>query len=367
MPLIDRVLKTIKDRRQKVLDGKINCIPSPIRQFRYDFPGVEQGCYYLVSGAAKSSKSKITNFLFLYSTVLYAWKHPEKARLKVFYCLLEETQENITMKFMCYLLYILSGHKIRVDIKTLKSVDAGRSVDPLIIETLQTMEYQSILRFYEEHVTFIPERHPTGIFSTINDYAKSHGVIHKKPVPGKDYEIFDWYEPDDEDEYVLCIVDHVGLISNERTYDLRQSIDKLSEYMKVVRNKYNYTPVIVQQQNSETLSLEAYKNRKIRPTQKGLRDSQTPALDCDVMLGITNPFSFELPKYPDSNTGYDITKLRGYARFLECVLGRDGESNALIGLYFDGATGYYTALPSPSNLTEMQKVYSLVAANSQAK
>lgn len=56
--------------------------------------------------------------------------------------------------------------------------------------------------------------------------------------------------------------------------DLRNSIKKLSEYLKIVRNKYNYIPVVVQQQNSETLSLEAFKANKIRPTQKGLADSQ---------------------------------------------------------------------------------------------
>ena len=37
------------------------------------------------------------------------------------------------------------------------------------------------------------------------------------------------------------------------------------------------------------------------------------------MLGITNPFSYEIPEY----LGYDITKLRGNARFLEVVLNRD--------------------------------------------
>lgn len=46
--------------------------------------------------------------------------------------------------------------------------------------------------------------------------------------------------------------------------------------MKIVRNKYNYIPVVVQQQNSESLSLEAFKANKIRPTQKGLADSQDP-------------------------------------------------------------------------------------------
>ena len=362
MSLIQRVLENAKERREKILSGKVNCIPSPFKTFRYDFPGVELGTYYLVSGGAKSSKSKITNFLFLFNSILYAYHNPELVRLKVFYALLEEKAENITGKFICYLLYVLSDKKIRIDIKTFKSVDEDRILSPEILQLLGTLEYQSILRFFEEHVVFIPDRNPTGVYHTLEKYAEANGTIHRKRVEGYEKEIFDYYEPNDPDEYVLCIIDHISLISCERGMDLRNSIKKLSEYLKIVRNKYNYIPVVVQQQNSESLSLEAFKANKIRPTQKGLADSQDPGKDCDVMLGITSPFSWELKEY----LKYDITKLRGYSKFLEIVLGRDGESNAILGMYFDGATGYYAPLPKYDNIAELNKVYQLIQKNQES-
>lgn len=362
MTLIQRVLSNAKERREKILSGKVNCIPSPFKTFRYDFPGVELGTYYLVSGGAKSSKSKITNFLFLFNSILYAYNHPDLVRLKVFYALLEEKAENITGKFICYLLYILSDRKIRIDIKTFKSVDEDRILSPEILQLLGTLEYQSILKFFEEHVVFIPDRNPTGVYHTLEKYAEANGTIHRKKVEGYEKEIFDYYEPNDPDEYVLCIIDHISLISCERGMDLRNSIKKLSEYLKIVRNKYNYIPVVVQQQNSESLSLEAFKANKIRPTQKGLADSQDPGKDCDVMLGITSPFSWELKEY----LKYDITKLRGYSKFLEIVLGRDGESNAILGMYFDGATGYYAPLPKYDNIPELNKVYQLIQRNQES-
>jgi hypothetical protein len=77
------------------------------------------------------------------------------------------------------------------------------------------------------------------------------------------------------------------------------------------------------------------------------------------MLGITNPFAFEVPKY----LNYDITKLRGYARFLETTLNREGESNDLLALYFDGATNYFAPLPPSNDLVKLQKVYQLVQQN----
>jgi len=110
-----------------------------------------------------------------------------------------------------------------------------------------------------------------------------------------------------------------------------------------LRNKYNYIPVVVQQQSTEISNLEAFKANKIRPTVASLSDSKYTGKDANVMLGLSNPYAFEMNSY----AGYDLTRLKGNARFLEVVINRDGESNGMIGLYFDGAVNYYEELPPP--------------------
>lgn len=104
------------------------------------------------------------------------------------------------------------------------------------------------------------------------------------------------------------------------------------------------------------MSLEAYKANKIRPTLAGLADTKDFGKATSVMLGITNPFSFEVPKYLD----YDITRLKGYARFLEVVLNREGESNGVLALYFDGAVNFFTPLPNAKDDDKLKKVYKLI-------
>lgn len=84
----------------------------------------------------------------------------------------------------------------------------------------------------------------------------------------------------------------------------------------------------------------------------GLSDCKYTGKDCTVMLGITSPYTHELPQY----LGYDITKFKNYIRFLEIVLNREGESNNVVGLYFDGATNYFEELPPPNNKEELNKV-----------
>ena len=171
---------------------------------------------------------------------------------------------------------------------------------------------------------------------------------------------FDTYTADDENEYVEIIIDHISLINTENGMDLRESIKKMSKYLMELRNNYRYIPVVVQQQGSEVQSLDAFKNMKIRPTPAGLQDCKDTAKDCNVMLGLTNPYAFELKEY----LKYDITKLKDSQRFLEVVLSRDGEGNGVKALYFDGATSFFQELPAPTSPDYedfMPRVYRLIA------
>lgn len=359
--LISRVLTFIKERKDRVERGEINCIPSPFKRFNQDFVGIEQGNYYLISGATKSAKSKITNFLFIYSTIFYAIENPDKVSLKIFYDPLEETPEAITLGYMSYLLFILSDRKVRISPSDLKSTDSSRPLSDEILELLHSDKYKKYMEYFEECITFITERNPTGIYKVLKNYAENNGTTHYKTIEFTNKEtgelehrrMFNYYVPNNPKEYVIILVDHVSLLENEKGLDLRQSINKLSEYMIMFRNRYNYIPVIVQQQSTESTNLEAYKAGKIRPTMAGLSDSKYTGKDCSLMFGITNPYSFEIPEY----LGYDITRFKGNIRFLEIVLNRNGVSNGICPLYFDGATNFFSEVPLPSDKVGLEKVY----------
>lgn len=199
------------------------------------------------------------------------------------------------------------------------------------------------------------------IYKQLRSYAEKNGTTHKKTITitnketgaSEEREVFDYYEPHDPKEYVIIMVDHISLISPESGKDLRESINRLSEYMIMFRNRYNYIPVIVQQQSVETGGLEAFKANKIRPTMTGLSDSKYTGKDCTMMLGITNPHSHEINQY----LGYDISKFKGNIRFLEVVLNREGQSNGIIALYFDGSTCTFKQLPLPNEKEELQRIY----------
>ena len=351
--LIKRLYTHLETRRDKILSGQINCIPLPFYRFRSEIPGITQGTYYLVSGATKSGKSQVTNYLFVYNSILYAYNNPEQVIPKIFYYNIEETAESITLRFVSYLLYTLDN--IRISPIDLESTNSNNPLSKDILDLLNTDKYLNILKFYEEHVSYMGSKNPTGIWKDIKSYADNNGKAVYQTIKLEDKELtkFSHYIPNNSNEYVFIIIDHISIIETESGLDLRQSINKLSEYLIIFRNRYNYIPVVVQQQNIETTGLEAFKANKIRSTMAGLADSKATGKDCSVMLGISNPYSQEVQEY----LGYDIRKLKGNFRILEVVLNRNGQSNGLCPLYFDGAVNFYKELPLPNDVINMNKVY----------
>lgn len=362
--LITRVLNRIVGRRENVLSGNVNCIPSSLVRFRGDFVGIQQARYYLITAHQKGAKTQFTSWMFIYEPLLYAYRNPDKVRIKIFWYPLEETKETITLRFMSFLLYTLSNHSIRISPEDLESTNENKILDERIIELLKSDEYQKLLNWFEEHVIFEESSNPTGMHKDLNAYARENGTIHTKELVFVDKQtgekrtknVFDYYEPNDPNEYVMIVWDHISLTTPEKGMDLRNTISTLSEYMVDLRNRYGYIPVIIQQQSTETQNLDAFKNNKIRPTVAGLADCKYTARDCNVMLGLSNPYAFEIPKYQ----GYDIMKMRNNIRFLEVVVNRNGNSNGMIALYFDGAVNFFAEMPAYDNEHALNSVYNLL-------
>lgn len=376
MGLINETLDYLDERRERLLSGKVNCIPSPFVKFRNDFVGIEQETYYCVTANQKAAKSQFTSFLFLYTPILYAFANPDKVRVKIFYAPLEESKRKVVMRFMRYLLYVRSSFKIRVTHNELTSVLEGYPVDEGILKTLRSADYKDILDFFEDRVVFLPDKNPTGIYKSLVKYACEHGERVKEQMTINDefgeqktVDKIVGYEPKDPDEYVIIITDHIGLLQEESGMDKRKTLRKFSEYMMELRDYYRYIPVIVQQQSAEVQSMDAFKLNRISPTPGALADCKDIRYDVNVMLGLTNPYAAHIERYPGNN-GYDITRLKDCQRFLEVMLARDGTANAVKALYFDGAVSYFRELPGPN--TEgygeyMEKVYSLIHKNNQQK
>lgn len=365
--LRERILTKVKDRREKILKGGINCIPLPFPRFRKDFPGVEQERIYLISGGTKSAKSMITNYIFVINTIMYCLHHPEQFRLKILYFPLEESQEAITLKIMSFFLSYISNGTINISPTDLLSTNEKNPLPQDVIDLMEGEKFKELMNLFESTVTFFEEDNRIGIYKTIDSYVKARGTIHNKPmhrvirddfgniVGEEDYEGFDYFVPNDPDEYIICIIDHLSLLTPTRGEDLRLAISNFAKDCVKLRDRYKITFACVQQQNIESTGLEAVKADRLWPTVAGLADCKDMGKAANMMLGIVNPYYFEKPEFK----GYDITILKGCGRFLQVAINRNGVSNGVCSLLFRGETSSFTEMPK-ANDPEIKKVYELV-------
>lgn len=358
--IVNRTLSIIKNRRQNLLNGKVNCIPTPFRRFSRDFVGLEQGMYYDITSFTKGSKTQFTSYTFLYYPILYAYEHPEQnIDIKYLYFSLEEEKERIMLRFMSFLLYKFTAPKskiesdkyqIRVSPRELKSTRTPLSSD--IVEILESDEITDIMNFFEDHIIFSEEANPTGIMKECVNYAKNHGeVIYEDYIVTNEFGVpetrkrFKEYKPNNPEQYIVPIIDTINLVNAERGFTQKQAIDKMSEYCaKELRNKYRMSPVVIQQQAFEQEKLDEYKTKNdlIRPSLANLGDSKYPARDANCAIGLFSPARFHLHQYQ----GYDIDIMEDNIRFVEILSNRDGEMGGMIALFFDGAVCCFEEMPS---------------------
>ena len=364
MTLRERAIKNLEERRERILNGQINSIPSPFKRFSEDFIGIEQSTYYLITSATKGSKSQFTSFMFIYTPLLYAYYKNKEIKITIFYFPLEETPERIMQRFMSYLLYDITNGEIRISPRDLRSSMNSKPLPDNVLELLKSDEVTDILDFFEKNIIFSTEINPTGVYKVCKNYAEQHGTTYYKDLEIKDefgskkiVKAFDRYEMENPNEYRIIIIDTINLIDTERGMTLKQSIDKLSEYLaKYLRNRYCFSPVVIQQQSVESESLDAFKANKLEPAVASTGDSKYPSRDSNLVLGLFSPYKFNLTNY----MGYDITKLKDSVRFLKVLVNRDGNMGGVLPLYFDGAVCKFAELPLPNDNVGMTKVYSLL-------
>lgn len=281
---VDGVLGNLIKRRQNVIDGGVNCIPLPFERFRNEVPGIEQGQYVVVSANQKTGKTSFADYLYLFTTLDYAFEHRDQCSVHIIYFSLEESVQKVIERYMSHLLYKLSGYRIAP--ADLRSTSKDYPVPQEVLDLFDTPMYKERLDFFEECVQFETEdTNPTGILRVCERYAKSVGTYNSHKVESKgnsfkEVEVFDSYVPNDPNHYKIIIIDHIGLVDKEQGFRTKDAVDKMSEYfVKYLRNRYGFTCVAIQQQASDTEGLEAIKQKKMVPSASGLGDSKYTARD----------------------------------------------------------------------------------------
>ena len=358
----EQYLNNLQVRRQRAIEGKLNCIPLSFPRLRSVFPGIEKRKYQIITSVQKAGKSKLVDKMMVYDAFFYAISHPEQLRLSILYFTLEMGKEEKFYEFLCHLLWRLD--KIRYSPTQLKSTNAEKPIPQEILNLLNSEKYQNYIKKFEEMVEYVDTvKNPTGIYYYCKDFAEKRGKWHYKDGKIKsgdtfvDGKVLDYFEQDDSEEYMIVILDNYANLSPESGMNTKQTIDKMSKYAIELRDKYNFNFTAVQHQSLETEGLESRKQNQLEPSSAGLGDAKTSCRDLNVLFGLFSPFKYGIRRWPDNENGYDITKFKNHIRFLKICENRDGESGYSTALYFDGAISEFIELPPANDKEGLETFY----------
>jgi replicative DNA helicase len=354
--LYNKVVEELKLNKQRRIAGDVITIPWSLPRLSTVLPGIEQGRYNLISASPKAGKTQLADFLYVYQPVEWIIRNPaSNITLKIFYFSLEVSKETKIRAAICYKLY--SDYGILIGPQKLSSIFAGYIMDDRIESIINGEEFTRWFAKFEEIVTFYDTiRSPGSMFHLVKSYAEhpSNGHYTMRTMSWQNddgtytpREVRDRYIPTKPNEYVIVVVDHIGLLQTAPGETLHQSISKFSsEYCLEMRDRWKYIPTIVQQQSADS-SRAQFNYRgdtiidKIRPDSEGLADNKYTARDVDLMISLFYPRRYNLDKHED----VDLVRMGDHHREFMINLNRNGISNASIQLFFLGSSSYFAELP----------------------
>jgi len=340
------VTDAIIKNRTKRLNNEVISIPWSLKGLSRIIPGVEQARYSIISAGPKAGKSQLADFLYLYEP--FEWVRENKdspITLKILYFSLEMSRQTKILQAISYKLN--KSYGISISPQNLKSTFESYILDERVLKIIKSKEFQNWLQDLESTVTFIDNlRSPGAIYNYVRKYAEKNGKFMNE---GENL----LYFPDNPNEYVIILTDHLSLLSPDHG-TLFDAIYDYSAYKCLeFRDRFGYTVVNVQQQSAASGQQQFdYRGgsvvEKIRPTVEGLADCKLSARDCCLMISLFNPTGYNIEKYEN----IDLRKIGRWHRELYVNLNRNGLANAMVQLFFNGAVNEFAELPKTEDIYE---------------
>lgn len=359
--LFEELYGDLEKRKKDKEEGRVNSILWPFKRLSSKFPGWERGRYNIFTANSGIGKTKLTKYLILNSIYEFCQTHPE-IKPKVFYFALEESSKEFYYSLMSTMLY--EKYKINLSVAQLRSSGDFTLSDDQLIKVRECKEHITKIMRYVEVIDHI--HNGFGIYKYVRSYAEKNGEYIKEKREIKDgdntkiQEFNIGYTPNDPNEYVFVVTDHISLLSPEGQMNLYESIGYFSkEYcLQGFVKRFNYIVVQVQQQAADQEKKEFFKGQtiesKLEPSLDGLGENKSTQREADLVIGLFAPVRYGL----STHRGYNITRFEDTYRSIIFLKDRHhGLANQYLATYFNGASNTFVELPPAEDFEKNQELY----------
>ena len=329
----------LTDRIKAGLNGDYSGLNNGFDRLNNYIFGVQKSCATLIGGDSGTFKTTLLDYIISNAIDDAINKDIE---IEVFYYSFEIDKLSKQCNWLSRAVYNKYGEIIPPKtIKGLGDCKLTEDQQKLVNDCIPDVEEA----FNKINFTWDPVN-PTGIYKQLFKYFESKGEILYEPYKdefGKDQKRITGYVPKNPKSYVICAIDHLALMKEERSFDTKQNIDKMSEYNIFLRNTFGLTSFFLQQFNDGLSNVDRakFKGIDLSPQKSDFKDSRNPYQDSDLVIGLMNPFKLDMMSY----NKYDVKKLGKNLVGLKILKNRLDEDNLSIGLFANPVAGKFTELP----------------------
>jgi len=276
--------------------------------------GIQKKRIYGVASAPKIGKSTLVDYAFLVSPFL------EHSNIEWIYYSFEIDRVSKEFDIATFFLYHDFGiSHIKLEDTTYQGKDTielspdylrGRIIDDKgniikvkdnVFEALKQVYENRIIPLFGEwsengiqlrkgRVTFIEEKiNPTGLYKQLIHHANKSGTFIKSKTIFNEFMTSGYKKTSNQDIYTIVIIDHLRKLKVERGFNLKQTIDKMCEYMVELRNWCEYIFVPIIHTNRNLTDYVKHGITDIYPTGDDIKDSGNLSEDADYLFTMFNP------------------------------------------------------------------------------
>lgn len=323
-------------------------------EFKKVLPSIDRGDCWIVTAQTSMFKSSFTRTKIILPIVNYALKNPT-VPVKIFLFLLEENKKDFEISLISYLLYKEYGLLISED--ELHGREKFENKEDVLAKIKELKPFLDKFNQIVEVRDYI--HNPFGIYKEVREYLYKVGTLTYKETEkkGKKEKIPEKYTPNDPNQYVFAIIDHVGELDGDNGANLFGAIEDIKRYCRILKNFFRAIPIIVQQQTmtGDTLVMDSKGNKladKLSPSLPELGDNKSTARLATHAISLFAPNQYGLEEY----RGWK--NIRPYGdNFLYLFVhkNRRGKKNVGTALWVEPISKHFEQFPHYSNVEEILK------------
>lgn len=246
------------NRIEKGREGKNIGLKTGIEKFDKYTGGIQKGVYTLVFGLSGSGKSSFV----LYANIYRPLKDYPDKDIKLIYYSLELSAELLLAKLMCLYIYEEFGKVISyTDLMSWQEVLSDDAYECVKASKEWLNSIQDKLIIFDKqlnaksfYATMMPLLNQWGTFEESDDGKRK---IYIKNNP---------------EQYVIVVIDHIGLCTPQTGNTKKQEIDMISQYAVRLRERCQVSFYVLQQENRNSSDMDRRKADLTECSSEDLKD-----------------------------------------------------------------------------------------------